>query len=719
MAYDKSKGSETLSEPLLRVQDLHTQFHTPRGVIRAVDGVSFDLWPGETIALVGESGCGKTVTALSLMGLVPQPPGKVTQGSIEFEGQDILKMESDALRAIRGNDISMIFQDPMTSLNPVLTVGRQISEMLIRHLGMRRSAARARAIDLLHTVGIPRAEKRIDDCPHQFSGGMRQRVVIAAAISCNPKIIVADEPTTALDVTIQAQILELLQNLAQQAGTATILITHDLGVVAGMADRIYVMYAGRIVEETGTPELFSNPQMPYTWGLLNAIPRLGPYGESKVTPIEGAPPDGLEPIFACRFLPRCDYAREICADKEPDLSPVGKKVVLEHRARCWGTQDVRAGGWLINDDGGEVRISGRPRRTAELDDARLERQDSSPPGTSVLLEVRGLKVHFDIGRGPRSGQSAGAIRAVDGIDLEVLKGETLGVVGESGSGKSTTARAILKLLEPTSGSIKFDGTELVGLTSAEMRPMRRRMQMIFQDPRGSLNPRKPVGKALEEVLKVHGLREGVARRDRVMELLELVGLSPGLANRFPHELSGGQSQRVGVARALSLEPDLLIADEPVSALDVSIQAQITNLLDELQERLGLTYIFIAHDLSVVRHISDRVAVMHLGKIVELADTLQFYDSPLHPYTTALISAVPIPDPEVESVRERIILEGDAPSPDDPPSGCRFRTRCWKAQEICSSVEPELLEHVPGQWAACHFPESNSIPEAFRQGAGVT
>ena len=722
---------------LLKVRDLHTHFNIREGVVRAVDGVTFEANSGEVVGLVGESGCGKSTAALSLMRLLPAH-GMVVGGEIMFDGQDVLKMDDDEVREIRGKSMAMIFQDPMTSLNPVLTIGLQVSEALELHLNMTRSQARNRTIELLNVVGISGAKKRLDDYPHQFSGGMRQRLMIATAISCNPKLILADEITTALDVTTQAQILDLLRNLGQELGTSLILITHDLGIIAGSTQRVYVMYAGRVVETAETTELFANPKMPYTWGLLRSIPRLGKKRAERLIPIEGLPPDPTSPPLGCRFQPRCPYRRDICHESEPNLISVAN-ARPGHEARCWGMQNVPGGGWLLDVDwrreGTGLRSLGKvPAEVAEsgshgkhaapshlpLDAAMTEGVSMAVsltattghrPAVAVraekLLDVRGLTVHFPITQGIVFQRKVGAVRAVDGIDFFIERGETLGLVGESGCGKSTTGRAILRLCKLTAGSVKFDGSELTTLGEKQIRRLRRRMQIVFQDPYASLNPRMTVGDLISEPLEVHDLARGPERVERVQELLRIVGLSKNFTNRYPHEFSGGQRQRIAIARALAAEPEFLVADEPLSALDVSIQAQIIDLLQELQAEFHLTYLFISHDLSVVHHISSRVVVMYLGKIVEVADCSELYERPLHPYTLALLSAVPNPYPQIEAERKRIILTGDVASSANLPSGCRFHTRCWLYKklgnpEICSTAEPDLIEYSPRHSAACHF-----------------
>jgi len=563
------------------------------------------------------------------------------------------------MRALRGNEIAMIFQEPMTSLNPVYSVGSQIGEALRLHRGMSRKEARAESIRLLAEVGIPEPDQRVDEYPHQLSGGMRQRVMIAMALSCEPKLLIADEPTTALDVTIQAQILELLAELRERHGMAVLLITHDLGVVAEVCDRVVVMYAGQVVETGAVYEIFGNPSHPYTRGLLDSLPSVDDPGQ-RLESIPGTVPNPTAWPEGCRFRERCSLAADGCEAAQDLVSLDGDPVRLEH------------GRWDMIDRSG-------------------------PP----LLSVRDLKKYFPVRRGAFA-RVTGQVKAVDGVSFDIWPGETLGLVGESGCGKSTTGRAILRLLEPTSGEVHFDGQDVRALHAKGLRALRRRVQFVFQDPFGSLNPRMSVGAMLEEALKVHGLG-GPNRRDRAVELLERVGMRAEHIDRYPHEFSGGQRQRLGIARALSVEPDFLVLDEPVSALDVSVQAQVVNLLEDLQRELGLTYLFIAHDLALVEHVSDRVAVMYLGRIVEVAAVEDLYRDPRHPYTRALLSAVPRPDPVGREERERIVLEGDVPSPSDPPSGCAFHPRCPHAlkDETCRSVLPLMEGSDEGHLAACH------------------
>lgn len=552
----------SILDTILKVTDLHVSFITQEEDFNAVRGISFEVKKGETLGIVGESGSGKSVTARSIMRLLPSPPSYMKEGIIEFQGQNLTQKTEKEMESIRGRDISMIFQDPMTSLNPTIKIGKQIAESLMKHQNFSKREARKEALDLLKLVGIHNGEARFNQYPHEFSGGMRQRVMIAIALACRPSLLIADEPTTALDVTIQAQILNLMKNMQERFGTSIILITHDLGVVAGMCDRVAVMKDGEIVETGTTNEIFENPQHAYTKKLLNALPRLD---EKKKT-------------------------------KKP------------------------------------------PRIKDGLDSA------------SPLLEVKSLKQYFDAGKGNLT-------KAVDSISFHIHPGETLGLVGESGSGKSTTGRAILRLHEPTDGDVLYQGMAVNRLSKNEMKTMRRHMQMIFQDPYSSLNPRFKVLDIIGQALDIHRLsKNNEERKKRVEELLVMVGLEPSHAMRYPHEFSGGQRQRIGIARALAVEPDFIVCDEPLSALDVSIQSQIVELLEDLQHRFGLTYLFIAHDLSMVKHISDRVAVMYAGKIVELAESEELYNNPQHPYTKSLLAAIPIPNPRIESQKKRVLME---------------------------------------------------------------
>jgi peptide/nickel transport system ATP-binding protein len=617
------------------------------------------------------------------MRLLARPAGRVASGRILFQGRDLLELPEDAMRRIRGRDIAMIFQEPMSSLNPVLTIGFQIMEPLLLHLGMTGQAARARAAGLLKLVGIPDPERRLDQYPHQFSGGMRQRVMIAIALSCNPKLIIADEPTTALDVTIQAQILELMKELTRELGIALVVITHNLGIVARYADRVNVMYAARLAETGIARDVFERPLHPYTAGLLRSVPRLDQPRGRQLETIEGLPPNLLEPPAGCRFAPRCAARRDACTAALPEMV-----AVAPHRySACIRAQEMA-----------RVGPAGLGLQQAEREQAAAKQAGRAQP----LLRVQDLRTYFEVGAGIRAFRNASAeVRAVDGLSFEVYRGETLGLVGESGCGKTTVGRTLLRLEKPTSGRIVFDGADVTHARGRALKDYRRRIQVIFQDPYSSLNPRMTVGEIIAEPMLVYRLApDRRAARVRVGELLTQVGLFDYLAERHPHELSGGQRQRVGIARALAMQPQFIVCDEPVSALDVSIQAQIINLLEDLQREFQLTFLFIAHDLAVVRHISDRVIVMYLGKVMELADRDALYAEPLHPYTRALLDAVPIPDPALEARRVHRVLGGEVPSPLDPPRGCVFHTRCPLAVEECRTKIPDLREVRPRHYAAC-------------------
>ena len=665
----------TTASSLLEVEDLHVQFLTSRGVVRAVEGLSFHVDPGEVVAIVGESGSGKSVSALSIMRLLPKMTARIPKGRVTFDGRDLLKLSEEQMRELRGRDISMIFQEPMTSLNPILTIGLQITEPLRIHLGMTERQARDRAIELLGLVGIPDPARRLEQYPHQFSGGMRQRVMIAIGLACNPKLIIADEPTTALDVTIQAQILELMKDLSRKLNIALIVITHNLGVVARYADRVIVMYASRLVEEGDADDVFHRPRHPYSMGLLRSVPRLDRPRGDKLETIEGLPPNAAAPPPGCRFAPRCPYRIAIC-ETEPALM----RTDTGGLTRCHRHQEIAQGKlvWAA---------------------AAAGTHQTATAAGEALLSVRNLTKHFEVRGGLRGG--SGTVRAVQDVSFDIYPGETLGLVGESGCGKTTVGRLVLKLEEPTGGEIRFDGLDLANASAGDMKAMRRKIQVIFQDPYSSLNPRMTVGQIIGEPLHVYKLVPGRKEEQaRVAQLLEQVGLRPEMATRYPHQLSGGQRQRVGIARALAMEPSFIVCDEAVSALDVSIQGQIINLLEDLQRRLGLAYLFIAHDLAVVRHISMRVVVMYFGRVMEVADRDTIYSEPLHPYTKVLLDAAPIPDPTVEKGREPRLIKGELPSHLSPPAGCVFNTRCPMASDECRQIVPPLEEKRPGHFAAC-------------------
>jgi peptide/nickel transport system ATP-binding protein len=686
--------------PLLSVEDLSVTFRTGAGLVRAVRGVGFSVSRASSLALVGESGCGKTATALSLMRLVPSPPGSVS-GSVWFEGRDLLALPEASLREVRGRRIAMVFQDPMSSLNPVRTVGVQLEEMLRVHLGLGRAAARGRAVELLGSVGIPAPSRQLSAYPHQLSGGMRQRVMIAMALSCDPEILIADEPTTALDVSIQAQILELLRTVTEERGMSLVMISHDLSVVAGLADQIAVMYAGEIVEMGSTERIFAHPRHPYTRGLLECIPRLDRPRVGRLRAIEGGLPDLTRPVVGCSFAERCAFVLDRCRAEAPVLSEKAERQL----AACW----VEVPAPAVEDVAGSA-VSGGPAaqvsRSAEAPGSEsgavagsVSRSAAPPADPGALVRVEDLAVHFRLGS-PVPFRRGPLLRAVDGVTFDVPRGRTLSLVGESGCGKSTTGRAVLGLAQVTAGRVLFDGQDLVPLGEEGVRRLRPRMQMIFQDPYGSLDPRMPVGSAVAEPLLVHQVGNGGGVSGRVSQLLDLVGLPARTAERYPHQLSGGQRQRAGIARSLALNPSLIVADEPTSALDVSVRAQILNLLRDLQEEHALSYVFISHDLSVVRHMSEAVAVMYLGKIVEVAPRDVLYADPRHPYTQGLLATVPVAEPAVERGRRRAAIQGDVPNPAAPPAGCRFNTRCPLAFDRCFAEEPPLAAVDAGHRAAC-------------------
>ncbi len=668
-------------ERVLDVRDLTTVFHTRSGTNVAVDHVSFHLNAGEIIGVVGESGSGKSVTMMSLLKLVAEP-GEVRSGEVFIRGveENLLSLPqgSPILQEVRGKRIGFVFQEPTTTLNPVLTVGYQIGEVLRYHTDMSKAKIRARCIELLTMVGIPDAENRVDYYPQQFSGGMRQRIVMAMAMACQPDVLIADEATTALDVTTQAQLLEMLHGFAVEQGIAIIVVTHNLGIIARYASRIYVMYSGRIMEEASTRELFLQPGHPYTRSLLRAIPKLNDKRDRKLIPIEGLPPTPETRPDYCPFYDRCVYRCDSCRETKPELTDI----TPDHRTACCRTQEE------LNEQEKTMNLEG------EVITGEKQIGD-------ILLEVHDLTKRFPVRKGFFQ-RKVGEVYSLQQVNLSLRKGETLGVVGESGCGKTTLARCVIRGYMPDEGSILFDGKDLAKLTEKELRPVRPKIAMIFQDPFSSLDPRQTVASIVGEPLIINKLVKDKAAYDkRVDELLQLVGLNPDYKFRNPHEFSGGQRQRLGIARALASNPSVIICDEPISALDVSIQAQIINLLEDLQKRLGLSYLFIAHDLAVVKHISDRIAVMYLGHVVELADSDALYTNPLHPYTQALMSAVPIADVDVDQSEEtRIKLLGSIPSVLKRPDGCPFCDRCPHSTDQCRREVPRLRDAGNGHQVAC-------------------
>ncbi len=671
-------------ENLLQVEGIKTDFITTGKRVEAVVNASFDLKRGEIIGIVGESGSGKSVTMLSVLKLI-NPPGRVVGGDVRLAGieENILSFDSkgEKMRNVRGGRIGMIFQEPMTSLNPVLTVGYQIAETILTHKKCSKAEAKQKAIEMMKAVRIPDAERRYNAYPQEFSGGMRQRIMIAIALAADPDVLIADEATTALDVTIQAQLLEMLKELAQTRGVAVIIVTHNMGIVARYADRIYVMYSGSVVETAETDVIFGCPEHPYTRGLLAAIPRLNDAKDRVLVPIDGLLPDASNRAPYCAFYERCLYRKNSCAKMPiPKLTGIG----TNHFVAC------------------HLTVAERAARQAEL----LEREQRKTPKKQIreetCIEVRNLTKRFAVRAGLLQ-KTVGYVHALEKVSFAIRRGETLGVVGESGCGKSTLARLIMRVYAPDEGEILFHGRDIAHEKERNLKDVRREVAMVFQDPYSSLDPRQTAESIVGEALKIHHLcPDKEAYGKRVSELFRLVELDPELRKRVPHEFSGGQRQRLGIARALAASPTLIIFDEPISALDVSVQAQIINLLEKLQAQLGVSYMFIAHDLAVVRHISDRILVMYLGQAVEIASCEKLYEMPLHPYTQALLSSVPTADPVLERTRQPLKLGGEIPSVLKRPKGCPFSDRCPKAMECCHILSPELVDMGEGHMVACHL-----------------
>jgi peptide/nickel transport system ATP-binding protein len=728
--------------PVLDIQDLSTHIKLTSSVVQAVGNVDLRIDAGETLGVVGESGCGKSMTGLSIMGLLP-PGGSIVGGSIKLDGRELVGLKQEELRRVRGNDIAMIFQDPLTSLDPTKKIGYQVAEPVRLHRGASKAEALDRAVEVLSLVGLPRPKERLDDYPHQLSGGLRQRVMI----------------------TIQAQILALLRDLKERLGMAMLLITHDMGVIAGHADRVNVMYAGRVVETADVRELFSHMHHPYTQALLASIPQLDQDANKALHAIPGLPPDLAHPPEGCRFAARCPRATDKCRVEEPSLS--GQ--TYEHRFSCWHpvdgplvlavigeagpdavstglatsdaeavaeaiqppdkagytpelvadapladaasadgeppeaaatkeTEDAAADATIVVASGIEVLADGRLEVTERTVEAAAANGDAVVP----LLELKNLVREYPITSGVLQ-RKVGSIKAVSDVSFSVPAGTTFGLVGESGCGKTTIGKMIVALEKPNAGAVTLGGLNVSRLHGAELRHKRRDLQLMFQDPHSSLDPRMRVGAIISEPLAVQRLGSKRAQRDRVFELLGEVGLPRNAVERYPHEFSGGQRQRIGLARALTLNPRLIVADEPVSALDVSIRAQVLNLMKRLQASHGLTYVVISHDMAVVKYMAERIGVMYLGKLVEIGSSQDIYERAAHPYTAGLIATIPVPKPTVERAKKGVAIRGELPSPINPPSGCRFRTRCPFAQELCAAEEPLLRSFGPGHMAACHFP----------------
>lgn len=681
--------------PVLSVRDLNVKFNTENGIVHAVRGIDFDLYAGKTLGIVGESGSGKSVASMAIMGLHPTT-ADIT-GSIKYNGTELLGLTDKQMCDYRGKEISMVFQDPLSSLTPVFTIGHQLAEVLkVHNRGMSDKAIQARSVELLRLVGIPSPESRLKSFPHEFSGGMRQRVMIAMAIANEPRVLIADEPTTALDVTIQAQVLEVMQKAQEETGAATIMITHDLGIVAGMADEIMVMYAGKAVEHAAATDLYKKPSMPYTIGLLGAVPRVDRKEKTSLVPIEGTPPNLLKPVVGCSFAARCPVATDACLTQEPELKLI-TGTGENHRAACLYAEK------FVNE---------RPEQMFPVPPIPVSALDSVPrEERASVLEVKNIKKFFPLTKGALIKRRVGTVKAVNGVSFDIREGECFSIVGESGCGKTTTLLEIMEFSKDIDGEIVIAGvSNKQSLRGSELNALRKNQQMVFQDPTGALDPRFTVYEILAEPLQ----NQGWAVKDikkRVLELMKTVGLQPDHVNRFPNQFSGGQRQRIGIARALAVNPKLVALDEPVSALDVSVQAGVINLLETLRVELGLSYLMVAHDLAVVRHASDRVAVMYLGRVVEIGNVDEVFDNPVHPYTRALLSAIPVPDPEVEANRQRIVLEGDLPTPVNAPEGCAFATRCpifkllpEDKQKNCTENVPVLSRASEDHQYACHYPE---------------
>jgi oligopeptide/dipeptide ABC transporter ATP-binding protein len=711
--------------PVLDITNLSTHIQLTRSVVQAVGNIDLHVEAGETLGIVGESGCGKSMTGLSIMGLLP-PGGSIVGGSIKLAGRELVGLKDEQLRQIRGNEVAMVFQDPLTSLDPTKTIGYQVAEPVRLHRGASKAEALDRAAEVLALVGLPKPKERLADYPHQLSGGLRQRVMIAMALACEPKLLIADEPTTALDVTIQAQILTLLRDLKERLGMAMLLITHDMGVIAGHADRVNVMYAGRVAETADAAVLFESMHHPYTQALLASIPTLRQDARKALHAIPGLPPDLSNPPAGCRFAARCTRADDKCRTEEPVLAGS----TYEHRFACWHPVNgplqltvIGQSGPTAADTGlgagvtaAELGLEAVPDRP--LHDARVT-ATARPTADVPLLELRNLVREFPVTSGAILQRKVGSVHAVSDVSLTVPAGKTLGLVGESGCGKTTIGKMIVGLEQPDSGSVILDGKDVTSMRGNELRRVRRDLQLMFQDPYSSLDPRMRVGAIIREPLLIQRIGTAKEQQQRVFELLSEVGLPRNAVERYPHEFSGGQRQRIGLARALTLNPRLIVADEPVSALDVSIRAQVLNLMKRLQATHGLTYVVISHDLAVVKYMADQIGVMYLGKLVELGSGDDIYQRAAHPYTAGLIATIPVPEPSVERAKTGAAIKGELPSPVNPPSGCRFRTRCPLAQELCAVQEPPLRPFGPGHVAACHYPLQTPSADSFAPGTATS
>lgn len=664
---------------LLEVKGLKTWFSSKDRPFKAVDGIDFSIRQGETFALLGESGCGKSISALSILRLNPYPASNIVAGEIKLDGLDLLKLSEAEMERVRGRRVAMIFQEPQSSLNPVLTIGQQVGEVLRWHFTLSPQEIQQRSLKLLDAVGIPDPLRRLKEYPHQMSGGMKQRVMIAMALAGEPELLIADEPTTALDVTIQAQILDLLKQIQRDTGMAILLITHDLGVAAQMADQIAVMYAGQIVEKADRQTFFNHAQHPYAQKLFEALPSKQKR-DQRLTVIKGSVPPLNQNFIGCRFAERCDFAWDHCHQHEPKWLATEQSGI-----RCHLYDPVVA----ISHSNASKAL-----HTSHLSEV--------VPSKIHALDVRGLKVHFPIRKGIFQRQ-VGQVKAVDGVNLTLHNAETLALVGESGCGKTTVGKGILQLVRVTSGEVRFRGKVLNRLSQHELKPYRGQLQIIFQDPFSSMNPRMTVEQIIEEAISATRFRKDtVARSKYVDSLLQRVGLRADIRHRYPHEFSGGQRQRICIARALATEPEIIICDEPTSALDVSVQAQILNLLRDIQHEFGLSFLFITHNIGVVDYLAHRVAVMYLGRIVEQGSRQQVLDSPKHPYTQVLLAAVP----EIGKQQLQVTVNGELPSPANPPEGCHFHQRCPRVMPICQKHYPPTTLLDDGHQVNCFLYEEN-------------
>jgi peptide/nickel transport system ATP-binding protein len=677
-------------QPLLEVSDLSVTFETPNGPLRALNSVDFQVMPGETLALVGESGSGKSTAAMAVIGLLG-PEAKVS-GEVRIIGHDMMNISEAQRRKLRGPAVSIVFQDPFTSLNPGLTVGRQVSESLVYHLRASQEEALERSVQALAEVGLPDPHSLLSAYPHQLSGGMQQRVLIASALICNPKLLILDEPTTALDVTVEARILDLLDEIRQRRGLGILFITHNLGVVNRIAERVCVLYAGRVAEVGSKYDVLSSPAHPYTKGLLASLPTLTlNEHRSRLAPIPGRLPDMTDAPTGCVFKPRCPFSEERCGLPQ-ELQVVDRT----RRARCWKANSLLDLPWQITEQAHQsTATSTPPAGSGELVASDLVK-------TFVGGRIGGIRWERRLGL-PWPTPVRRKTRAVDGVSIRIAPGEVLGLVGESGSGKSTLGRLLTRLIDTDSGWIVFDGEDVTSRPERQLKTFRGKAQVIFQNPDSSLNPRKTVGEAIGRALDLHTDGPRAQRRARVEQILDRVGLPRSYLSRYPHQLSGGEKQRVGVARALATQPSFIMCDEPTSALDVSVQATVLNLLADLREQEGLSYLFISHDLSVVSHVSDRIAVMYAGEIVEIGRTREVLEPPYHPYTEALLSAIQLPDPRLAQ-RERITLRTDTVPSGQETIGCPFHPRCpRKLGKICETTRPPAVQASKDHSFICHIP----------------